>query len=154
MNLHTRVAVPLDAETLIGFDHVAAVDASRVRQIRDAISAGTCFVAQSNGRPIGYVIFNPRFLGHGFVELLYTDPAFRRLGVASALLRHCETKCTTPRLFISTNLSNKPMQTLLAKLGFVMTGFIDNIDEGDPELVYFKRLPDSGGLPRPHEESR
>jgi hypothetical protein len=32
------------------------------------------------------------------------------------------------------------MQSLLAKLGYVPSGIIYNLDEGDPELVYFKQL--------------
>lgn len=30
--------------------------------------------------------------------------------------------------------------SLLAKHGYALSGFIDNLDERDPELVYFKRL--------------
>jgi hypothetical protein len=56
------------------------------------------------------------------------------------LLRHLESFCETSKLFISTNLSNLPMQSLLAKLVYVLSGVIHNLDEGDPELVYFKRL--------------
>jgi len=43
-------------------------------------------------------------------------------------------------LFITTNLSNLPMQSLLVKLGYVLSGVIPYLDEGDPEIVYFKRL--------------
>jgi hypothetical protein len=32
------------------------------------------------------------------------------------------------------------MQALLLKNGFVQSGFIENLDEGDPEQVYFKRI--------------
>jgi hypothetical protein len=32
------------------------------------------------------------------------------------------------------------MQSLLAKLGYVLSGLILNLDEGDTEIVYFKRL--------------
>jgi hypothetical protein len=32
------------------------------------------------------------------------------------------------------------MRTLLANLGFTQTGTIDDLDEGDPELIYVKRL--------------
>ena len=32
------------------------------------------------------------------------------------------------------------MQALCEKLGFVKSGWIDNLDEGDPEIIYFKRL--------------
>jgi hypothetical protein len=64
----------------------------------------------------------------------------RRNGAGAALVKHIESLCQTPKLFTSTNLSNLPMQSLLAKLGYILSGVIHNLDEGDPELVYFKRL--------------
>lgn len=44
---------------------------------------------------------------------------------------------TSQRMFTSTNQSNLKMQSLLAKLGYEPSGVIHNLDEGDPELVYF-----------------
>lgn len=35
---------------------------------------------------------------------------------------------------------NKPMQSLLEDAGYRLSGYIDNLDFGDPELVYFKSL--------------
>ncbi len=32
------------------------------------------------------------------------------------------------------------MRRLCEKLGFVQSGFIENPDEGDPEIIYFKRV--------------
>jgi hypothetical protein len=32
------------------------------------------------------------------------------------------------------------MQELLSKAGFAKSGVIENLDEGDPEVVFFKRL--------------
>src|SRR5262245_18145068 len=32
------------------------------------------------------------------------------------------------------------MQALCEKLGYVKSGWIDNLDEGDPGIIYFKRL--------------
>ena len=49
-----------------------------------------------------------------------------------------------PKLFTSTNRSNAPMQSLLAKLGYRPSGVIENLDEGDPELVYMKHVSDGG----------
>jgi GNAT superfamily N-acetyltransferase len=72
--------------------------------------------------------------------MLYVDANFRRAGAGSALLKHLESICRTSKLFTSTNLSNLPMQSLLAKTGYVLSGVIHNLDEGDPEIVYFKRL--------------
>jgi hypothetical protein len=32
------------------------------------------------------------------------------------------------------------MQSLLSRAGFVLSGVIENLDEGDPEIVYFRRV--------------
>jgi len=42
----------------------------------------------------------------------------------------------TAKLFTSTNLSNQPMQRLLARLGWRSVGIVYGLDEGDPELFY------------------
>lgn len=44
------------------------------------------------------------------------------------------------KLFTSTNLSNLPMQSLLSKSGYELSGVIHNLDVGDPEIVYYKRV--------------
>ena len=72
--------------------------------------------------------------------MLYIHPDYRRQGMGSKLIQHVESMCKTEKLFTSTNQSNLPMQGLLNKSGFVPSGFIDNLDEGDPEIVYFKDI--------------
>ena len=42
----------------------------------------------------------------------------------------------TAKLFTSTNLSNQPMQRLLARPGWRSVGIIYGLDEGDPELFF------------------
>ncbi|MCL0075773.1 GNAT family N-acetyltransferase [Dehalococcoidia bacterium] len=72
--------------------------------------------------------------------MLYIHPEYRGKGIGSKLVRHVESLCKTEKLFTSTNQSNLPMQGLLNKLGYVPSSFIDNLDEGDPEVVYSKRI--------------
>jgi RimJ/RimL family protein N-acetyltransferase len=60
--------------------------------------------------------------------------------VASALIRFVEASATKSKLFTSTNASNVRMQAVYESLGFVRSGVIENLDENDPEIVYFKRL--------------
>ena len=43
-------------------------------------------------------------------------------------------------MFTSTNQSNLPMQRLCDRLGYVKSGYVENLDEGDPELIYVKLL--------------
>ncbi len=88
----------------------------------------------------GYVIFDESFFDQFFVRLLIVHPDFRRRGLATALMRAAELDCQTGKLFTSTNQSNLPMQQLCARLGFVKSGYIENLDEGDPELIYVKLL--------------
>jgi RimJ/RimL family protein N-acetyltransferase len=56
------------------------------------------------------------------------------------LLRYLVSICQTPKLFSSTNQSNRPMQALFAKVGFEQSGRIDNLDPNDPEIVYYKAV--------------
>ncbi len=74
-------------------------------------------------------------------------------GIGRALLRDAEqcagriggnregqTEAQNDELWTSTNESNGPMQSLLLAEGYQQTGRIDNLDPGDPELVFFKKL--------------
>jgi len=107
---------------------------------RRAVSAETCWAAVAEGQVVGLMVLEYTFYDTGFVAWLMVHPERRRQGIGTALMRHAETLCETAKLFTSTNQSNRPMQGLLYKLDYVPSGFIDNLDEGDPELVYCKRL--------------
>jgi ribosomal protein S18 acetylase RimI-like enzyme len=136
------------------FEHICALDETvhgapaRRETIGRALGQNRCVVARVDGLVRGYMIHDDSFYGHGFVALLMVHPDFRRRGIASALMRAAELDCPTEKLFTSTNQSNEPMQRLCERFGFVRSGIIDNLDEGDPEIVYFKRLapaPTRGG---------
>lgn len=145
MSIHIRAARPDDIDALVAFDEVAQRDARRVAYIRTRVHAGECFVAEREGRPVGYGVLTYSFYGNGMIEMVYVAAAHRRSGVGRALMEFLEGLCATPKLFTSTNLSNKPMQLLLAKLGYTLSGYIENLDPGDPEFVYFKPLGQPGG---------
>lgn len=135
-----RPALESDTERIVSFDPIARSDSRREAFIRRAIAAGSCFVATDKERIAGYGVLEYSFYDNGFASMLYVHPEYRRRGVGTALMRHLESACQTAKLFTSTNLSNLPMQSLLARLGYELSGVIHNLDEGDPELVYVKRL--------------
>ena len=135
-----RSAVESDIETLCSFDLIAREDDERRDFIRREVVSGACFVAVDHGEAIGYAVLNYSFYRNGCIDMLYVHSDHRRRGAGAALLRHMESLCRTDKLFTSTNQSNLQMQSLLAKSGYELTGVIHNLDEGDPELVYFKRL--------------
>ena len=72
--------------------------------------------------------------------MLYVRPDSRRQSIGTSLLNHLEKICKTDKLFTSTNLSNQPMQSMFARLGFKLSGVVHDLDEGDPELIYVKFL--------------
>jgi GNAT superfamily N-acetyltransferase len=136
--LSIRQGVGADAEELLAFDRVAAVDEGRRDYIRRVIAAGECWVAIEGGHIKGYLVLNYSFFEQGFVALLYVAAEGRRQGVGRTLMQHAESICDTPKLFTSTNLSNHPMQALLAHLGYKLSGVVQDLDENDPELIYVK----------------
>jgi N-acetylglutamate synthase-like GNAT family acetyltransferase len=94
-------------------------------------------VAVRADRVVGYVALTTDFFHQPFIEMLVVGADERRSGVGLALVEHCiaETPPAT-KLWSSTNRSNVAMQALLGKAGFVQSGVVDHLDEGDPELIY------------------
>jgi len=110
----------------------------RARWLQEWIEGGECFAASIAGRVAGYGVLHYHFYHAGMIEMLVVRQEVRRQGIARALLRHLSAICSSPKIWVSTNLSNLPMQALLASEGFRISGFIEGLDEGDPELVYTK----------------
>ena len=138
--ISVRPALESDVESLCVFDQIARESEERREFIRRSVASGTCYVAVADQVVIGYGVLNYTFYYQGCIDMLYVAGDQRRHGVGTALLEHMERLCRTPKLFTSTNLSNLPMQSLLARCGYVLSGVIHNLDEGDPEIVYCKRV--------------
>lgn len=87
----------------------------------------------------GYAVVRPRsFVGRDFVELVTVAPHERRHGIGSLLLQRAVGSSTTDRIFTSTNHSNVAMIGLLEKESWPYRGQLKGIDEGDPEIVFYK----------------
>ncbi len=106
---------------------------------KEAVRAGECFVAGHDTDVLAYAIFNRRFFGRPFVATVFVHPEHRRSGLGSALMSHIESLTDHKQLWTSTNIENLAMQGTLCKLGFRLSGVVDNLAEL-PELVYFKPL--------------
>lgn len=135
-----RLAVHPDIDQILRIDSSAQIDESRHGVIEKAIDRGECLVGLSDGIVVGYAIINHDFFDRGFVSLIYVDPAHRRRKVGSSLFDECESRCKSTRIFTSANLSNLPMQGFLVSREYVLSGTVQNLDEGDPELFYSKKL--------------
>ena len=133
------VARENDADQVCDLDRQVLGSASRRSWLREKIAARTCLAAWA-GRLVGFAVSERSFFEQPFLELLIVAPAARRQGVASSLVRRVEAAWAPGKLFCSTNTSNAPMRHLLESLGYVRSGVVENLDEGDPELIYFKHL--------------
>jgi GNAT superfamily N-acetyltransferase len=134
--------IALDREVRVGGDqpsHAAEWLDDPASFLGACIAAGECVVAELGGVPVGYAVLHYHFFHSGMIDMVIVRQPWRRKGVGRALVRHLADRCTSPRVWISTNLSNTPMQALLAAEGFAMSGFIEGLDEGDPELVFSRK---------------
>lgn len=138
--IYIRQAVENDIEQICSFDLIAQSENERREFIKREVSSGNCLVAVEDKKVIAYGVLNYNFYQSGFIEMLYVDLNNRQKGVGKELLKHLELFCKTPKLFTSTNLSNLPIQSLLTKSGYILSGIIHNLDEGDPEIIYYKLL--------------
>jgi ribosomal protein S18 acetylase RimI-like enzyme len=137
--LKIRSAEPTDIPAILVIDRVAVHDPGRVDFIQRVVGEGACFLAEDD-EVLGYAVLEYTFFEQAFISLVYIRAESRRSGAGSALVQYLETLCRTPKIFTSTNLSNRPMQALLEKLGYRLSGAIHDLDEGDPELIYVKYL--------------
>lgn len=124
------------------FETICALDGNSGRRdfLAKAVKEEQCLIAMIEGIPVGFAVLEQSFYGQGFISLLIVHPDYRRRGVARVLIRRIEAICPTEKLFTSTNELNVIMQRVCEALGFVRSGYTENLDEGDPEIIYFKRL--------------
>jgi GNAT superfamily N-acetyltransferase len=135
-----RRAVAGDIDGILRTDHRAAqTDQGRAGFLRRCVDLGECLVYLDDGLVAGFAVLKPaHFFGRDFIELLMVDPGHRRRGIGRDLLRAALAAAGTEQAFTSTNASNQPMRSLLQAEGWSFSGELDGLDEGDPELVFYR----------------
>lgn len=134
-----RLATLQDIAALLNIDTYIMVDSIRRQQIQDWVMSQSCYLAEEKGEMLGYGVLNYHFFGCGFIEMLMVAERFRHRGIGLALLKALQEICHHPKLFTSTNQSNLLMQKLLLKSGFIPSGQIDNLDDNDPEIIFYHK---------------
>jgi GNAT superfamily N-acetyltransferase len=138
-DLVIRAYRPADDEALAAIDERIKTEETRLPLLLRAHAAKGLWIAEAEGRVAGYIARTFEFYDKEFIALVVVDPKQRRHGIGSALMRKIEA-CTQDRIFTSTNESNTTMRAMLARLGYEPSGRIDNLDPGDPELVFVKSV--------------
>ena len=135
-----RPATAVDLVAVLRLDPLAvAGDAQRAEFLSRCTAVGECHVYVADRKVAGFVVRRPaHFFGRDFVELLVVDAARRRSGIGRALLRHALDTAFSTRVFTSTNESNTAMRALLTAEDWTFSGQLDGLDDGDPELFFYK----------------
>lgn len=143
--LSLRRADHADLPGLIACDVYAQAQEARRQELQHWVEQQSCFIALAGNESAGFVVLQQRaFFGHGFIPLVCVAEGHQRQGIGRFLLAQAERLCIGPKLFTSTNTSNIRAQGLFSRAGFVTSGRIENLDEADPELVYFKAIDPAG----------
>jgi ribosomal protein S18 acetylase RimI-like enzyme len=122
---------------VVAIDTIAAAgDSERRAAIERWVTNGSMRVAVAADEIVGCCVTERAFFGHWFVGTLMVAEDSRGQGIGAELLLDAQRQRDTAKLFTSTNLSNQPMQRLLARLGWRSVGIVYGLDEGDPELFY------------------
>ena len=143
MRRQFRRAGPGEIESLLKIDPVAEKDSCRREYITRAVRAEACWVvceADDPGAPLGYGCLDRSFFGEWFIPLVVVSSANRRSGVGRQIVGGLEQHAGAEKIFTSTNTSNSPMRQLLTNLGYQHSGMVENLDPGDPELIFVKFL--------------
>ncbi|PGO33147.1 GNAT family N-acetyltransferase [Bacillus cereus] len=114
-------------------------DDSRRDYIKYTIGEGRCIIVKEDNSISGFLTYDTNFFGCTFLSLIIVSPAKRRQGYASSLISYMLTHSPTQKIFSSTNKSNESMQTVFNANGFVRSGIVENLDEGDPEIIFYTK---------------
>lgn len=138
MQERIRVAVAEDFYAIRNVDREFVGDRlDRSSQISKAIDEMRCHIMSSDPTIQGFAISSHgTFKGMDFLDLVVVDPASRRQGIASLLIKNFQETCATTQCWTSTNQSNTAMISLLRKLGWQESDHIEELDPGDPDLFF------------------
>ena len=98
-------------------------------------------VAEGDGEVVGLCAYRTDWFQCTFIALVVVRERYRRRGIARELVRAVEAVSPTPRVFSSVEETNGAAIRMHGALGFVPSGYIDNLPQGTRELVFYRRVP-------------
>ncbi len=127
-----------DLDKIVNIDSEVIGNTIRCNYIEKSIKLGHCIIAKEDDDIVGFLIYDTNFFECTFISLIIVSPSNRRKGYASCLIDYMMNLSPTTKVFSSTNRSNISMQRVFDTNGFIQSGTVENLDEGDPEIIYFK----------------
>ncbi len=139
---------------LIEINKAVAPKWHRNKLLRASLKEKRAFIAFMGRIPAGFLVWTKDFYSHHFIDLVLVHPQMRRKGVAQELLKAVESICPGNKLFSSTNRNNIAMQKVFQGAGFIKSGIITHLDKGNPELIFYKKVPPRIAAPKPRPRPR
>ncbi|MED0934016.1 GNAT family N-acetyltransferase [Bacillus mobilis] len=128
-----------DLDAILHIDIDVIGDYSRRDYIKHTIDEGKCIIVKENNSISGFLTYDTHFFGCTFLSLIIISPTKRRRGYASSLISYMLSHSPTQKIFSSTNESNESMQKVFNANGFIRSGIVENLDEGDPEIIFYTK---------------
>lgn len=113
--------------------------------IRSHMERHHLVVAEAEPGVIGFLAYRTDWFQCTFVTLVVVQENYRRKGIAREFFKAVEAISPTPRLFSSTEETNSVSIRMHTALGFTPSGHIDNLPQGNRELLFYRRIPPRGG---------
>lgn len=129
-----------DLDGLLALDELVFGREAEKERLEAAVRSGECMVARDEETMTGFALWDRSFFGHAFISLIVVHPKYRRAHVAKTLVGLIEAVCSVEKIFTSVRESNTAARRLVEGLGYAGSGHIDNLHDGEKELVYFKKL--------------
>ena len=108
--------------------------------IRSHVERHHLLIAEADDEVVGVLANRTDWFQCTLVSLVCVRKDFRRRGVARALFARVGEMSPSPRIFSSTEETNGISIQVHTALGFVPSGYIDNLPQGYRELLFYKRL--------------
>ncbi len=138
--MQITLAEPIELVDIVEIDKEVIGSVSRKDYLKKAIKENKCLVVKIDSVIVGFLIYNTEFFDCSFIALVIVHPLERNKGYAKSMMEYFEKVSPTQRVFSSTNQSNENMQKLFASIGYVKSGYVENLDAGDPEFFYYKNV--------------
>jgi GNAT superfamily N-acetyltransferase len=108
--------------------------------VQAALDREQLLVALDDGAVVGTLAYRTDWFACTLVTLVSVLEDRRRRGVARRLFEAAEAVIPGPRLFSSTEETNVAAIRMHRALGFVESGYVDNLPQGYRELLFYKRV--------------
>jgi ribosomal protein S18 acetylase RimI-like enzyme len=108
--------------------------------VQAAKNRGQLLAAGDDDTVVGMLAFRTDWFACTFVTLVSVLSDERRKGVARRLFEAVEARSPGPRLFSSTEETNVAAIRMHRALGFIESGYVDNLPQGYRELLFYKRV--------------